>query len=145
MKYTPTIKYLLDIITKSSKSVLRDYNELVYMQSSIRPTDDFVKKSRKRSAELIIDEINYQRKFTPNILIDGQFKNVANKYTVIIEPLDGFMNFGHGLPFFAIAASLRDEEKNEILASIIELPTLREVFFAEKNNGAWHDSFLGGG
>jgi len=115
---------------------------MVYMQSSIKPTEDFVKKSRRRSADLIIDEINYQRKFTPNILIDGQFKNVGNKYTIIVEPLDAILNFSHALPLFSIAVSLRDEDKKEILASVIELPTLREVFFAEKNNGAWHDSFL---
>lgn len=142
MRYSPTIKYLLDIIAKSSKSLLRDYNELVYMQSSIKPIDDFVKRSRTRSASLIIEEIEFQRKYTPNILIDGQVQNHGNKYTVIIEPLDGLQNFQHALPFFALAVSLKDEEKKEVVASVIELPTLREVFFAEKNNGAWHDSYL---
>lgn len=142
MRYSPTIKYLLDVIAKSSKSLLRDYNELVYMQSSIKPTDDFVHRSRTRSATLIIDEIEYQRKYVPNILVDGQFKNLNSKYTVIIEPLDGVSNFQHALPFFAIAVSLKDEEKQEVVAAVIEIPTLREVFFAEKNNGAWHDSYL---
>jgi fructose-1,6-bisphosphatase/inositol monophosphatase family enzyme len=142
MRYSPTIKYLLDIIAKSSKSLLRDYNELVYMQSSIKPTDQFVQRSRTRSASLIIDEIDYQKKYLPNILVDGQFKNQNSKYTVIIEPLDGVINFQHALPFFAIAVSLKDDDRDEVIASVVEIPTLREVFFAEKNNGAWHDSYL---
>jgi fructose-1,6-bisphosphatase/inositol monophosphatase family enzyme len=142
MKYSPTIKYLLDIIAKSSKSLLRDYNELVYMQSSIKSTEDFVKRSRTRSADLIINEIEFQKKYTPNIRLDGVVENFGNKYTIIIEPLDGLTNFQHALPFFAMAASLKDEEKGEIIASIIELPSFREIFVAEKNNGAWHDSYL---
>lgn len=142
MKYSPTIKYLLDVIGKASKSVLRDYNELVYMQNSIRPTADFVKKSRKRSADLMLEEISNQRKYTPNIAFEDQVKNVNNKYTVIIEPLDGLKNFQRAIPLFTIAASLKDEEKGEVIATVIEVPALREVYFAEKNNGAWHDSFL---
>jgi fructose-1,6-bisphosphatase/inositol monophosphatase family enzyme len=142
MKYSPTIKYLLDLVSKASKSILRDFHELGHMQGSVKPSDDFIRRSIVRSSDLITDEINYQKRFVPNIRIGDKYHDAKSRFTILANPLDGVMNFQHAVPLFSISVGLKDEETGEVIASIVELPALREVFFAEKNNSAWHDSYI---
>lgn len=53
----------------------------------------------------------------------------------IIDPLDGTVNYSHGIPMFStsIAAVFR----NEVLTGVIYQPLLNELFVAEKGNGAY--------
>jgi len=53
----------------------------------------------------------------------------------IIDPLDGTVNFAHGIPFFAV--SIAAAKGNEILCGAIYCPTLGELFTAEKGAGAY--------
>ena len=55
-----------------------------------------------------------------------------------VDPLDGTTNFAYGFPEFATCLGL--ENKNEILAGIIGLPMMKEIYYAEKNKGAWCDN-----
>ena len=142
MKYSPTIKYLLDLVARASKLVLRDYNELCHMQGSTRSLDEFVKKSIAKSLDIIIEETKFQKKYEPNIQIGDKLHNINSKYTLIINPLDGVDNFTHAIPFFAISVALRNEDNGEIIASLVELPALREIYFAEKGNNAWYESYI---
>jgi myo-inositol-1(or 4)-monophosphatase len=53
----------------------------------------------------------------------------------IIAPLDGTLNFLHGLPHFAISMALM--VKKEIISGIIYDPIKDELFWAEKGIGAF--------
>ena len=53
----------------------------------------------------------------------------------IIDPIDGTINFLHGIPHFAISIALKSN--NEIVAGLIYDPIKDELFYAEKNNGAF--------
>ena len=55
--------------------------------------------------------------------------------TWIIDPIDGTINFLHGIPHFAISIALKS--RNEIISGLIFDPIKDEIFFAEKNNGAF--------
>lgn len=52
-----------------------------------------------------------------------------------IDPLDGTVNFTHGIPFYSI--SLAYSEHNEILLGVVYDPLRDECFSAEKGKGAW--------
>ena len=58
--------------------------------------------------------------------------------TWIIDPIDGTINFLHGIPHFAISIALKDEK--EIIAGLIYDPIKDEMFYAEKNNGAFFNN-----
>ena len=58
-----------------------------------------------------------------------------NDKSWIIDPIDGTTNFLHGVPHFAISIAL--QSKNEILSGLIYDPIKDEMFYAEKNNGAY--------
>jgi myo-inositol-1(or 4)-monophosphatase len=60
--------------------------------------------------------------------------NFDNKYTWVIDPLDGTTNFIHRLPCFAISIALF-ENKTPIIGVVNEL-NFKECFFAIKGKGA---------
>jgi len=56
----------------------------------------------------------------------------------IIDPIDGTNNFLHGIPHFAITIALKSN--NEIVSGITYDPIKDEMFYAEKNNGAYFNN-----
>ena len=65
----------------------------------------------------------------------GIKKNKDTNNTWIIDPIDGTINFLHGIPHFAISIALKSD--NEIISGLIYDPIKDEMFYAEKNNGAF--------
>ena len=56
----------------------------------------------------------------------------------VIDPIDGTTNFLHGIPHFCISIALKSYE--EITAGIIFDPIKNEIFYAEKNCGAYFNN-----
>ena len=56
----------------------------------------------------------------------------------IIDPIDGTTNFLHGIPHFSICIALKSHE--EIVSGLIFDPIKDEMFYAEKNNGAFFNN-----
>lgn len=65
---------------------------------------------------------------------EGGEKNNHDEITWIIDPLDGTVNFAHGIPIFSI--SIAASIKEDILCGIVYQPLLSELFIAEKGKGA---------
>lgn len=57
-----------------------------------------------------------------------------SNYKWIIDPIDGTINFAHGIPLCAVAIAV--EKDNEIIMGAVYAPILNELFFAEKGKGA---------
>ena len=53
----------------------------------------------------------------------------------IIDPLDGTVNFAHGVPIFAV--SIAAARGKEILAGVVYHPMLGELFLCERGSGAY--------
>ena len=68
----------------------------------------------------------------------GKIENKDKDKIWIIDPIDGTTNFLHGIPHFAISIALKIE--NEIKSALIHDPIKNEIFFAEKNNGAYFNN-----
>jgi myo-inositol-1(or 4)-monophosphatase len=60
---------------------------------------------------------------------------VSKDYCWIIDPLDGTVNFIHGLPMFCVSIGLK--YKDEIISGVIYSPIMQEVFIAQRGAGAW--------
>ena len=65
----------------------------------------------------------------------GVIKNNDKENIWIIDPIDGTTNFLHGIPHFAIC--IAHQSKGEILSGLIFDPIKDEMFFAEKDKGAF--------
>ncbi len=121
---------------KASKRLIRDFGEIENLQVSKKGPADFVTNADINTEKVIIDEL---KKAKPNFTIlseeNGLEKNKDKENVWIIDPIDGTINFLHGIPHFAISIALMS--KKEIVSGIIYDPIKDELFYAEKNNGAF--------
>ena len=124
---------------KASKILIRDFGEIEKLQVSKKGPADFVTNSDLKTEKIIIDEL---KKAKPNFSIISEENGIENnkdkKNTWIIDPIDGTINFLHGVPHFAI--SIAHKKENEIISGLIFDPIKNEIFYAEKNNGAYFNN-----
>ena len=124
---------------KASKILIRDFGEIEKLQISVKGPSDFVSNADIKSEKIIISELMKTKK-NYSILSeeDGSKINTDSKNTWIIDPIDGTTNFLHGVPHFAISIALKSD--NEIVSGVIYDPIKDEMFYAEKNNGAFFNN-----
>ena len=124
---------------KASKTIIRDFGEVENLQVSRKGPRDFVTKTDKRVESILIDELSKSRKnFSFITEENGIIKNNDQESIWIIDPIDGTTNFLHGIPHFAISIALK--VKNQLIAGIIFDPIKNEIFFAERNGGAYYNN-----
>lgn len=58
-----------------------------------------------------------------------------SEYKWIIDPIDGTINFAHGIPICCVSIGV--EHKGEMIMGSVYNPFLKEFFFAEKGGGAF--------
>ena len=124
---------------KASKILIRDFGELENLQVSKKGPKDFVTNSDKKTEKVLINELTKNKK-KYSILSEeiGFIKNDDNDYIWVIDPIDGTTNFLHGIPHFCISIGLKF--RDEIISGIIFDPIKNEIFFAEKNQGAFFNN-----
>ena len=121
---------------KASKSVIRDFGEIEKLQVSKKGPRDFVTKTDKHVEKILIDELSKSKKNYSFITEEtGKINNKDKENIWIIDPIDGTTNFLHGIPHFAICIALKSN--GEITSGVIFDPIKDEMFFAEKNKGAY--------
>ena len=124
---------------KASKILIKDFGEIEKLQVSKKGPNDFVTNSDIKTEQIIIDEL---KKAKPNYSILSEEKGIENNKdennTWIIDPIDGTINYLHGIPHFAISIALKSYD--QIIAGLIYDPIKDEMFYAEKNNGAYFNN-----
>jgi len=124
---------------KASKIIIRDFGEIENLQVSKKSPTDFVTNSDLKTEKIIIEEL---KKARPNYSILSEENGVENnkdkKNTWIIDPIDGTINFLHGIPHFAISIALKSND--EIISGLIFDPIKNEMFYAEKDKGAFFNN-----
>jgi myo-inositol-1(or 4)-monophosphatase len=124
---------------KASRALIRDFGEIEKLQVSKKGPSDFVTNSDLKAEKIIIEEL---KKARPNYSIISEENGIENnkdkKNTWIIDPIDGTVNFLHGIPHFAI--SIAHKSNDEIISGLIFDPIKDEMFFAEKDNGAFFNN-----
>jgi len=121
---------------KASKSAIRDFGEVEKLQVSKKGPRDFVTKTDKHVEKILIEELSKTKKNYSFLSEEiGSIENKDKDNIWIIDPIDGTTNFLHGIPHFAICLAL--ESKKEIISGLIYDPIKDEMFYAEKNKGAY--------
>ena len=130
------LNIMIKAAEKASKILIRDFGEIEKLQVSKKGPSDFVTNSDLKTEKILIEEL---QKAKPNYSIISEESGIQNnkdkKNTWIIDPIDGTVNFLHGIPHFAISIALRSND--EIISGLIFDPIKNEMFYAEKNNGAY--------
>ena len=96
----------------------------------------FVTKTDMHVEKILIEELSkYKKNYSFLSEEKGSIINNDKENSWIIDPIDGTTNFLHGIPHFAICIALQSNE--EIISGLIFDPIKDEMFFAEKNKGAF--------
>ena len=135
---SPNLNIMIKACEKASKVIIRDFGEVENLQVAKKGPRDFVSKTDKRVEEILIYELNKAKKNYSFLNEEnGKIENNDKDKVWIIDPIDGTTNF-YGIPHFAISVALKIE--NEIKSALVFDPVKNEIFFAEKNNGAYFNN-----
>lgn len=136
----PTQSSIMTVMSKAvvraSKGLLRDFSELENLQVSIKPNNSVVTNADMRANSVLKEALLQAR---PNYsLVSEESEEVTgadSSFRWIIDPLDGTMNYMHGMPHWAISVAL--EKNGEIVAALTFDPLRDEMFWAEKGCGTY--------
>ncbi len=130
------LNVMIKATEKAAKILIRDFGEIENLQVSKKGPTDFVTNSDIKVEKIIIEELKKARPFYSIVSEEnGIEENKDKNNTWIIDPIDGTVNYLHGIPHFAISIGLKSN--NEIEAGLIFDPIKNEMFYAERNNGAF--------
>lgn len=133
---TANMNMLMSVVKKAASSLSRDFNEIEKLQSSVKGHQEFVAAAVKKVEGSLRVELGKAR---PNYAFAEDGKPQPNTSHFIISPLDGVVNFAHGIPHFSI--SVTTVENGVITAAVIYNPATDELYFAEKGKGAYKEGF----
>jgi len=133
------LNIMIKAAEKASRALIRDFGEVEKLQVSVKGPTDFVSNADLKAEKIIIEELKKARPYYSIISEEeGSETNKDKNNTWIIDPIDGTTNFLHGVPHFAISIALKSGD--EIVSGLIYDPIKDEMFYAEKENGAFFNN-----
>lgn len=96
---------------------------------------DLVTEVDHRSEKYLLGEI--AQHFPGHSIMAEESGNIdgSDEHLWIIDPLDGTVNYAHGVPFFCVAIAYA--HRGELQFGAVYDPIRDEMFLAEKGHGAW--------
>lgn len=127
---------LISAVKKAGNTLTRDFNEIEQLQTSVRGHAEFTKAAIERVNKILRIELQKNR---PNYAFATDKKKLPKGNFFVINPLDGKLNFMHGIPYFAVSVAIVE---NDVLSSaVIYNPATSDLYFAEKGSGAFKEGY----
>ncbi len=131
---------LMNVMTgaarKAGRALARDFGEVERLQVSVKGPANFVSAADHRAEDIIYSELSRARPGYGFLMEErGAIDGGDKTHRWIVDPLDGTTNFLHGIPLFCISIGL--ERDGQLVAGIIYLPVLDELYTAERGKGAF--------
>ncbi len=133
---SPVSAMLVSAVKKAGQSLTRDFNEVEKLQNSVKGHNEFVVSAVNRVTKNLQQELSKAKPNYP-FYVDGKPRPQGVYF--VVSPIDGIMNFAHGIPYFSISASIVENETT--LAAVVYNPATDELFFAEKGVGAFKEGY----
>lgn len=133
---TPVITVMIAAARAAGRSLARDFGEVEHLQVSRKGPGDFVSVADHKAEQIVYDQLTKARPGYGFLMEErGLVEGTDRTNTFIVDPLDGTLNFLHGLPHFAVSIGLKREGKPH--AGVIYDVIRNEIFWAETGHGAW--------
>ncbi len=133
---TALINVMIAAAERAGRGLVRSFGEIETLQVAKKGPADFVSEADRRAEETLFRELSKAR---PNygFLMEkrGAVPGEDTSNTWIVDPLDGTLNFLHGLPHFCVSVAL--ERDGKICAGVIYEPISDQMFWAERGQGAF--------
>lgn len=131
--------FIIKLVKEAGEILLKNFElikEIKYKNSGsykeyAQPVSNIDIVAEERIIELI------SQKYSNHSIVGEEIGNINKEsdYTWIIDSLDGTMQYIRGLPYFSTSIALACQ--NEIIFGTVYNPLLNELFYAEKNIGAF--------
>ena len=118
-------KFLINTIKEAAKLITDDF--------SVKAKDekgDLVTNFDFEIEKFIIDRIKQSYEDFDIVSEETNAKKEVTKNCFVIDPIDGTVNFAHGIPLWGIQVAMVKDGK--VCASCIYLPKLDECYYADK-------------
>ena len=117
-----------------AREILRFFNKS-FTVSNKEGVNNLVTEADHAAEKAIIEVIH---RHYPDHQVLGEESGASNGTSSIkwiVDPIDGTVNFAHGIPLNCVSIAI--EEKGAIIMAAVLNPHLNEYFFAEKGKGAF--------
>ncbi len=130
------LNVMIKAAQKAARTLKRDFGELEHLQVSLKGPANFVSAADRKAEEILRQELTQARSGYGFLGEEtGRHEGTDKTHTWIVDPLDGTLNFLHGIPHFAISIGL--EREGTIVAGLVYNPATDELYTAERGKGAF--------
>jgi len=129
------LKETLIKATEAGAEVLKTYfNSKTLKVSNKEGINNLVTEADHAAEKAIMETIRQQ--FPDHFILSEESGEMAteSEYKWIIDPIDGTVNYAHGIPLCCVSVGL--EHKGKMILGAVYNPLLKEFFLAEKGQGA---------
>lgn len=129
----PELSFVEEIARSAGEILRENYGKQIEVQH--KSATDLVTAADKASEKFLIESILAKfPRHAINAEESGSHSGEAN-HQWFIDPLDGTINFAHGVPFFSVSVGYACDGLLEL--GVIYDPLLDECFSAQRGKGAW--------
>jgi myo-inositol-1(or 4)-monophosphatase len=128
------LKNTLNKAVRAGANELSSFFNAKFTISNKEGINNLVTEADHAAEKAILDVI--KKDFPGHYILSEEAGEIIqdSNYKWIIDPIDGTVNFAHGIPLCCVSIAL--EHHGEILLAAVFNPNMDELFFAEKGNGA---------
>ena len=129
----PTLNDLVSLGKQSGEILRNSFGQI--LQVDHKGVIDLVSEADRRSEQFLLSTI--RQHFPADTIVAEESGELAGTgdYTWYIDPLDGTVNYVHGLPIYSI--SIAYAQRGELRLGVVYDPMRDECFSAELGQGAW--------
>ena len=129
------IQLAIEAALEAGKFLKESIGNIKNVETKFGQETNLVTEIDKKSEELIIGMIRKKYPDHDFLAEESGSHDQKSEYRWIIDPLDGTLNFTHGVPLYSVSIGV--ERRGEIIAGVVYEPNLGELFTAEKGKGAF--------
>jgi myo-inositol-1(or 4)-monophosphatase len=124
---------LLKAVQSGAKELLKFYNN-EFKISRKEGINNLVTEADHAAEKAVLNVIKSH--FPDHYILSEEAGEIVHdsEYKWIIDPLDGTVNFAHGIPLNCVSIAI--EKNGEVILAAVFNPHIHELFFAEKGAGA---------
>jgi myo-inositol-1(or 4)-monophosphatase len=124
---------LVEAVKAGASEIMRFFNSS-FKVSNKEGVNNLVTEADHASEKAVLQVI--KQHFPDHHILSEEAGDLVqdSNYKWIIDPIDGTINFAHGIPLNCICIAI--EYQKEIIMAAVYNPHLNEFFFAEKGKGA---------
>jgi myo-inositol-1(or 4)-monophosphatase len=124
---------LINAARAGAAELTRFFNKS-FTVSNKQGINNLVTEADHASEKAILDLI--KKEFPDHYILSEEAGEIIqdSNYKWIIDPIDGTVNFAHGIPICCVSIAI--EHSGEIIMAAVYNPNLNEFFFAERGQGS---------